>query len=93
MFFFLKIKHPLYNPKTPTAFYSTSLSSRLLIYKAHPIRPSPMPGPYPGPLARYMAILPLNSWQFYHLSSGCAATSKPKTYMLIPHLTSLTSMP
>ena len=67
---------------------SPFLSTRLRLN-----RPRPMAGPHRDPFAAYMANLPLNSWQFYHFSSGCAATSKPKTYILIPHLTSLTSMP
>ena len=84
MFFFLKIKHPLYRPKTNPLLQTTSLSSPLLIYKALRIRPRPLTGPDPDPLARYMAILPLNSWQFYHFFSGYAAASELKTYMLIP---------
>ena len=84
MFFFLKIKHPLYRPKTQAPFYSTIPSLSLLIYKAHPIRPRPLTGPEPDPLARYMANLPLNSWQFYHFFSGYAATSKLKPTCLHP---------
>ena len=48
MFFFLKIKHPLYNPKTPTAFYSTipSLAPSYLAASPHP---TPSHGPmYPS---------------------------------------------
>ena len=93
MFFYIKFKYP---PITQRRLrLSILLLSLRPFLSTSPLASDPYPkaGPHRDPLAAYMAILPLNSWQFYHFSSGCAATSKPKTYMLIPHLTSLTSMP
>lgn len=46
-----------------------------------------MAGPHRDPLTAYMANLPLNSWQFYHFSSGKFSPIKPKTYKPTHYLT------
>ena len=84
MFFYIKFKYPpITQRQTPSPNYNSFSLPSILAASPQPTpnlaRPLAL-----GPLAAYMAILPLNSWQFYHFSSGCAAASKLKTYMLIP---------
>ena len=76
MFFYIKFKYPpITQRQTPSPNYNSfSLPSYLAA------RPQPAPNlarPIAlGPLAAYMAILPLNSWQFYHFSIGKFSPNK-----------------